>query len=1349
MEEIISNLEEVAKTNVQPDIIAALLDFQANIYSKLLEHLSFDERQNYLKRLWLLFLQLANSQQSSVRFTTCSTITTFLMKIYPYFPRTLRQSFTQVMNEADLDDSSSSILVASFAFLTNFIAPQYLQEFLDTTPIFHHFFQVSALSSERLSSIISNIPWLGDDWFSTVFAAFINQTLKNCSRNTLSAALALFKRSPKTLMKVLLQFGDDGNWEPSYITILAFMISGGNLDVHDMDQKAFEKAQAGAFHMLSKETSKATKSDCFTILSTFKQGLTIEKGDDTHIKIKLNEEEITLDSTEYTSEPKFFLLPLPLSMLETSDSDLPSIIQSKMESLGRMAAVATKESHVIDYVITILDKESKNPENQITLLMCIRKCANNILSLMEGDTRFSAILYRCLFCKESSWFHASEILNTLKMIDHRLYKRAFGENGDELVRRRILQFAMNQNEGLSNVAIKTLVELSPHIFDELAVEIWLDTDFFDEKSLEIHLKIMSEMLLANPTRNVEFLNGFSRSLYELGNIDDLGLSSYIFLIQSFFDNGNPKSKSIMQLADSASSVIQSAIEILTGHHKKRILETDKANKFFEMTSDFLSKNSIDITDVGAADFRKQLAPVYSACRFILSLPLGILDRMFVINSCRRLFKFFPDVCTDFLIRNFEDFSDEERVFITSKIFKQLSSVASCHVHAQWAELTLFPMTEDKLPHDFYSTMTEEASYFIENNKEVAPEDLYSFCALLGAFDDDCDAKIKKFLNNLPIEKVHDFVAISRVKFIGLVNSFPEEFKRLSALDLENSDSFKLQAILNNGANSQEEIDFCKSHLKGIDLILFQQKLENKEHEQKPLREKLIDAMNTRQKQNVETLLSVAAITHEKIDFKDIFIPNVCIGSVMEYLQKWDKEQIPSLLERFSINDIEIGESNFGFFYCAFNFQKAIDELFALEKLSKKHIITLSKCLLIGENIYEAPRIIEKLVSGTQYSKKKITTILLLIRTVIEENGYISAETKNKIINFIRNNEENCDTHIVSRLFFAFATLTELLNASDIPAIEPLYKSTGKSTPENAYLVISLYQTLLKARMKAKWDVKESVNSLMQRNIPSSLHAVFVILETLVNGSKTEEVTTGFKSTLVPLIDLCFTTHKKNPLIINWICTALHTTLVNDDLRVLHAFILNEYTKHFVADSSAEMFTFYSLCASEIVRLSGQFTQLFKDILNYTSDSYMTDSSKLYVACLDVFGKVFARYADPVKRTQILDEKALSWLGAKKNFDSYYCIEFYNQWLKYMMKFSSMEDISQVIVMQFMKHIQRFYFFLVIIKRTINELDNEDDKHSFIENLQLYIPMIQKKDHQEAVTALINGKGREAFDLSLK
>jgi hypothetical protein len=126
-----------------------------------------------LKACWHFFLFSAAHPDSSIRLASYQTTGAFLLKLNRYFPHQLQRTFSDISTQTAVDLKSSAIIPSVFAFISNTVAIPYLEAFLETTPVYHHFATSDPLFSEHLTSIISNLGDLGLDWYRILLHSFL------------------------------------------------------------------------------------------------------------------------------------------------------------------------------------------------------------------------------------------------------------------------------------------------------------------------------------------------------------------------------------------------------------------------------------------------------------------------------------------------------------------------------------------------------------------------------------------------------------------------------------------------------------------------------------------------------------------------------------------------------------------------------------------------------------------------------------------------------------------------------------------------------------------------------------------------------------------------------------------------------------------------------------------------------------------------------------------------------------------------------------------------------------------------------------------------------------------------
>lgn len=289
MEENVAKFKEIlAKSRTEADVSHALYNFQKNIHPYSCTQTGRKQLVIIFQNIWEIFISIIQKYSSStmVRVATFTVASTFLIRMTPFFPFQIRQSFSYIVsNETFLETSASLFLIsnstqsqqdptkksndkampaistasnvsvllaAAFSFITHFISPESIGEFLEASPIFHHFVDRNALESDHLPTIISNIcDNVGISWYRSLLFGLmtVNSIHKNWSRGTIKAIYAIIKHSPSILLNDFLQFFLTNNKDESNeihldtfeLTLVSFLMTSDVNELNDIDFLPFAK----------------------------------------------------------------------------------------------------------------------------------------------------------------------------------------------------------------------------------------------------------------------------------------------------------------------------------------------------------------------------------------------------------------------------------------------------------------------------------------------------------------------------------------------------------------------------------------------------------------------------------------------------------------------------------------------------------------------------------------------------------------------------------------------------------------------------------------------------------------------------------------------------------------------------------------------------------------------------------------------------------------------------------------------------------------------------------------------------------------------------------------------------
>lgn len=489
MEEISSEIEACKSVSAEPaDITRVLARLQDEINWQFLRPYPTLDRENFFTRLWNFLLFTASHSNTSVRLAAYRTTGAFLLKVTPYYPKEIMNTFSDIALASTIDMKSSAIIASSFAFISNFTALPYLQDFLHKTPVFHHFSISDSIFSEHLSQIIRNLGRLGDEWLLTLLHCFLEKVITSKDRYLILSIAEIIKHSPLKLMNELLIFIRDNSQLSENLELISYLFSSIDCNYDTIDLGDVVEAAMKIISNISKSTSMEIDS-AFQILSIKSPSFSVQidkivnetenqaneseesKSNDTddsakkksndndefkNVFVKINAifGEKTLSDTipvsPYLNRPSFFNLPLPLDILKVNPRDGVLQLTAKFKTMAKM--INDIENGIEPNLINAdndndINRSKKDIRsaifNQFSSFLsasyndmtsaCMQGYALCLCSLLRHCDECNVInlTKHVIFAKPQSWFHSSDILRIIKAIPYCFYSTYNGKYYDE------------------------------------------------------------------------------------------------------------------------------------------------------------------------------------------------------------------------------------------------------------------------------------------------------------------------------------------------------------------------------------------------------------------------------------------------------------------------------------------------------------------------------------------------------------------------------------------------------------------------------------------------------------------------------------------------------------------------------------------------------------------------------------------------------------------------------------------------------------------------------------------------------------------------------------------------------
>lgn len=688
MEELLNSLSSAQKESPSPtDVSRYLFKFQNEMNAQYFSKLFYNPKDKQITieaiftEIWKFLLYAASHPSSTVRLAAYRLTGSFLLKLQPYYTTQIQTTFSSVSTNATIDIKRSAIVASSFAFLSKRISLPYLDEFLDSTPVFHHFTISDKIFSEHLSSIISNLGELGDEWFSTLLNSFLLMIHKSNDRYLMRSISVIIKRNPVHFFDEVLQYIYSQNNYKEFLPLLPFIISSNEV-LQTENFNLYPIAKTSLEVLEHQETSNSTEIDsAMQILSLKSESFQIEIKSDDSLKLILVAKdkdpiEINLDISKLQSRPTFYHFALPMELSTPQEGDSLLTIAAKMKSLGkRINTNPEKSQEIWDLFMKYYHDESN--ENTSSVLQGIAESMQTLIKNIDHKTLIP-FLEKVIFTRSDNWFHSSDQLLLIKSIGSESFNLLFGPNGLMRIVDLLVGLCLLQNEQVSKRSSKALKKLiTSRNFKEITLWIANRIDLYDQYSLTHLLPLLTSLVTAMNGDSLSHLHFFVHQILELHDlyVNDLGVLTEIFTFLGCFSIDFISIKQIQHSFSNARAIIAASITCISGYQNwPGEINNDLFSAAIEMVDADIRSRNIDVSSEEPLSYEDYLSPCMAAMKFIYALSSKLVNKAFLLVFYEKLRNIFPLMSAKFAEKYWDQLSRDEQVDVIIQMESSLRYV---------------------------------------------------------------------------------------------------------------------------------------------------------------------------------------------------------------------------------------------------------------------------------------------------------------------------------------------------------------------------------------------------------------------------------------------------------------------------------------------------------------------------------------------------------------------------------------------------------------------------------------------------------------------------------------------------
>lgn len=668
----INNLKVLADSKADESVInKALISFEQNVCANLFSVLRNNFTQSIFMNIFQILFGLSLHEVTSIKLESSRAMSIFLTRLLPYYNELLQKSYSKVIEDLKI---RTPLVPASFAFMSKHVSQPLLLQYINITPIVDQF----QVNDPCFAFIIDNMGQLGNGFLQYLLKKLIEQLKTDPNRHLFRAIGAVIKHSTVLFLPQILNL--------DFLTLFAYIF----LNI-EFDYTKFNISHVVDLitKTLQSSSSSPLERDCaYQILSTLSPKVSISQEDPNLIDITFCDSKITLDPKQNLDRPPFFLLPLPLNLLQPKENESVLTLSSKFKTIAKSA----NEDNITE-ILSIFRKSLSLPYDESS--------SAAILGLSTQPKRLNSpeLINMVIYKKSVSWFHSIDILRVIKSFQivnvHTL--------------NLIYEFLVSGNVKLSEESIETIKSLTNSENSEMIENFFSQkVDLFDYSIFE---RILTTLVsISDKSSNKSYLNFLSKILLEEIDLhkDNVPALSLIFNFLANRDLSFVKDSSLVRPCKIAIALCEAYLAAIYGDTNEAESNYNISNGNNENGKNQANKNSdikIDFKhfchfarkDVLSMNFdivneEKNYGQFYpnflATVKFIFSLPIFVIGVRKAIDLSSKIFTFFPKLCSSFYSKNWTNIDETLRMNIMQTLFMKLQFVSDDETIAIWCKIAL-------------------------------------------------------------------------------------------------------------------------------------------------------------------------------------------------------------------------------------------------------------------------------------------------------------------------------------------------------------------------------------------------------------------------------------------------------------------------------------------------------------------------------------------------------------------------------------------------------------------------------------------------------------------------------------
>ncbi|KAK8893680.1 hypothetical protein M9Y10_022107 [Tritrichomonas musculus] len=500
-------LDDTLSASTQPQstqIVAMMTRFRKNLCFSWISKIVTTNKSEIcqcIARIIRTILQFTIHSDATVRVTAYSTLGAILVTITPFAASLFPKSFKYAIDGVEVTPKLSIAVINMFMYLTRFVSPVFLENFITEVPVSFHF---SVDVSEFIQYIPMSIPLMKKiplELLQNILRSLICSCGRKPNAAFTSTIASLVRLNLTPQLNVLLNYIKANNLDAAAVWLAPELF----VDRSIYDQITSEDRTMFLNYAL-KEFNRSPLNLCQFELACKTCALFLRYSkDDINEYNRIHQlVKDALSHKEYSPvyKVRMLFLPTPIDQLNDNQKDNDSLRGARLTALATHFEdnIETCDADHIAEMFT--SYQSSDNDLYCTFVDSFARCIPGMLSKCKSQKHIE-ILEFILKKKNKNWVHDVAVANLIDQIPVSLCNNAFPAYTD-LALDRLLEFELSSNDKLVEASLKSLKNFSSYENIENMLMRIMKSNWHTEPDVERRFMLLSELALLFP-KNKLFL----------------------------------------------------------------------------------------------------------------------------------------------------------------------------------------------------------------------------------------------------------------------------------------------------------------------------------------------------------------------------------------------------------------------------------------------------------------------------------------------------------------------------------------------------------------------------------------------------------------------------------------------------------------------------------------------------------------------------------------------------------------------------------------------------------------------------------------------------------------------------